>query len=740
MSEFPSDWPGEGPIDLQVHDLPHGSSSTEWWYVNTHLETSDRRKLSVFAAFFRVLTGRDEVTKAPEYAHSVTWAITDVDRKRYFATGFVDKRAPQLGLERVDRGEGTKDNRLRRALKEMLVRGRVPYPDRMFEGDVFVSRRSLELDFDGTTFKRLEDGRYELHLKDAAQRTGASLVFAPEKPVARHGDNGVVKSIAGEDMFYYFIPRCGVTGSVTLDGVTAEVGRGQGWYDHEFGRHGELHKEKRDIIWNWASVQFEGGSELTAFSLTDRSTGASAGSWAVLVRPDGQFRTTQQMTFTPGETWRSTRTFFEYPVHWRLEVPDFGLSLKIDASFEDQEFISLISKPAFWEGRCTVTGTQDGAAATGLGYIEISNVAELNTLDDFFGAVGREVRKSVNNVIPFSPSFEKVRDLIGGPHRPGYMDGVDVDQFERTMIKPVREITDRGGKSWRSYAALACCDVVGGDSRKYVHWLALPEFLHVGSLIVDDVQDKSTIRRGGPTAHLMYGEPIALNAGTACYFMGQGLLTKGDLSNAQKLRLYDLYFEALRAGHAGQAFDLDGLASIMPAAVEQGDGAGLEKRVLGIHRLKTAAPAGALARMGALAGGGTDVQIEGLGNFFEAVGLAFQIMDDVLNLKGFRGDLKTRGEDISHGKVTMPIAKAIGALPLEERRWVWNTTNSRPEDPTVVAAVVEKLIACGALQSCEDQSAQLVEDAWARLSPLIEDSQPKLMLRAFGWYVLERHY
>src|SRR5207237_565922 len=144
---------------------------------------------------------------------------------------------------------------------------------------------------------------------------------------------------------------------------------------------------------------------------------------------------------------------------------------------------------------------------------------------------------------------------------------------------------------------------------------------HVGSLIVDDVQDRSEVRRGKPAAHVIYGDAIAINAGTACYFMGHGLLRGSDVSNAVKLRLYDTYFEALRAGHAGQAFDIDGLDSEMPKIVEQGDGSYAERRVLAVHRLKTAAPAGALARMGALVGGGSEEQIEGVGQFFESVGL-----------------------------------------------------------------------------------------------------------------------
>jgi geranylgeranyl pyrophosphate synthase len=304
----------------------------------------------------------------------------------------------------------------------------------------------------------------------------------------------------------------------------------------------------------------------------------------------------------------------------------------------------------------------------------------------------------------------------------------------------VREITDRGGKAWRSYAALACCEVVGGDSRKFSHWLAFPELMHTGSLIVDDVEDKSTIRRGGPTAHLKYGEAIALNAGTAAYFLGEQLLTRSLLSDADKLRIYDLYFQALRAGHAGQAIDLDGLSCDVPAALDWGDLDVLEQRVLAIHRLKTAVPAASLARMGAIAGGGTPEQVEGLGTYFDSLGLAFQIIDDVLNLRGFEGDLKQRGEDITHGKLTLPLVKAFGRLDADARWALWNTVAAHPSDPAVVAGAIERIEQCGALDACVTQARELIESAWRRLDPLIDESQSKVMLRAFGWYVLERHY
>jgi geranylgeranyl pyrophosphate synthase len=308
------------------------------------------------------------------------------------------------------------------------------------------------------------------------------------------------------------------------------------------------------------------------------------------------------------------------------------------------------------------------------------------------------------------------------------------------MPSSVRDITDRGGKSWRSYAALACCDIVGGDSRKFVKWLAMPEFMHVGSLIVDDVQDRSDVRRGGPTVHRVYGDAHAINSGTAAYFMGQKLLASDEVSHADRLKLYDLYFEALRAGHAGQALDIEGFDDVVDDAVERGDGLALEHRILAIHRLKTAAPAAGLARMGAVAGGGTTAQIDAVGDFFEGLGLAFQIIDDVLNLRGFGRGLKATGEDITAGKVTLPVAKAIAALPLPRRRWLWQTLRSKPQDAAVVGEVIAAIEQCGALDACVAQAHALVESAWQRFDPLVEDSFPKLVLRAFGWYVLERHY
>ncbi len=593
-------------------------------------------------------------------------------------------------------------------------------------------------------------------------------MFEPQKRPVRHGDDGVVRGSDSERMFYYFIPRCRVSGSLTSGGTKLNVAQGQGWYDHEFGYKpdGAMDSDEDDVLetttdllalaerqearrakkendaigWNWLSAQLDDGTDVTVYPLVKVKTNESAGAWAVVIDPQGNRSLHHDLSFEPLEHWQSTQTFFDYPVRWRCEIPQAGIELDVRATLEDQEFITLVSKSSFWEGRVQVEGRLQGKDVQGTGFVERSGFTHFDDLDSYFQAVGRVVRKSIREVIPLEPTYQQARDLIGTPTRDHYMDGMDLKQLGRTLIRPIREITDRGGKGWRSYAALTCCDIVGGDSRRFVRWLALPEMMHVGSLIVDDVQDKSVVRRGGPTAHTIYGEPQAINSGTAAYFLGIHLINTASLSDRDRVRTYELYFEALRTGHAGQAIDLDGFEDILPTIVESGDALDLERRVLTVHRLKTAAPAACLARIGAIAGGGTDQQVEALGGFFEAVGLAFQIVDDVLNLRGFKGDLKSRGEDVSHGKITLPVAKALSRLGLEERRTLREILAAKTTDPAEVRRVIDMLEECGAVEACATEARDMVEAGWRRLEPLIEDTLAKTMLRAFGWFVLERHY
>lgn len=743
LTIIPADWPSPGLIDLELHDRPHGSSTKEWWYLNTHLVAADGRQLSIFASFFRMAVGHDAATGQTTYAHSVAWALSDPATGRYLLTSLLDRSAPDVALRHLESGDAIYDPRVRRALREILRRGEVPLPDRLFSREVQIAEDRLTLDFDGNRLARRDDGSYDLRLVAPQHGLACALRFTLEKPVVRHGDDGVVRGASNEDMFYYFSPRCHVEGTLTLDGSEQGVS-GSGWYDHEFGRMehattGDL--AQGTVAWNWVSAQLDNGCEISAYDLFDvRRGGESCGRWAILIGPDGLPNQYDDFVFTPLEAWVSSRTFNSYPTRWRLAIPAADIELEVTAAFGAQEFITIISPPAFWEGRVELHGMMGGQPVAGPGFVERSGFDDSPDLGRFLHAVGRETQRVLAELLPLTPTKAEARRLLSGPASAHDLDGVDVGRTADVLIRPIRDILDRGGKSWRSYGLLASIDVVGGDSQPFMRWLAVPELLHVGSLIVDDVQDRSTVRRGGPACHLVYGEPLAINAGTAAYFLGQPLLHEVALPAATQVHVYNLYFEALRAAHAGQALDIAGLDHLMPEVIERGDSAKLEQQLLGIHRFKAAVPPRALARMGGHVGGGTDAQIAALSDFFEQLGVAFQIVDDVLNLRGFKGELKNRGEDLAHGKVTMPVAKAMGRLPLAERQTLWETIVGRPTDPAVIGGLIAQLEACGAVDACVMQAEALIESAWARLDPLVPPSFSKVMLRAFSWYVLERVY
>ncbi|HET9017883.1 MAG TPA: polyprenyl synthetase family protein [Thermomicrobiaceae bacterium] len=738
----PADWPAVGPIDLLAQDPPHASATSEWWYVNTHLETADGAAYSLFASFFRSVVDRDPATGAPRHAHSVTWALCDPVTGRYHANALVDPHSPEIIRRQVADGRWVGDDLLRQAILDVVEKGAVPLPDRLMARPADVESDTLRLDFDGNRLVKDRDGCYRLDLIDDERSVGACLTFEPAVPPIRHGDHGVVRGADDEDMFYYSIPWCRVAGTLTLEGRELPVRAGQGWYDHEFGRPrvldtGEVLRE--DIAWNWMALQLDGGRAVSVYELFDRR-GCDRGRWAIVVDPNGTPTRYDTFVLEPLEQWTSARTFREYPTRWRLAIPAAGLSLTVAAAFEGQEFITVIKPPAFWEGRVHVAGSLAGAPARGLGFVERSGFDPVERVDRFFGAVGRQVRRSVAELLPREPTPAQALRLVASERHAHYLDGLSIAQYARVVIDPLRDIIDRGGKAWRSYGLLACCDLVGGNPQEFMAWLAVPELLHTGSLIVDDVQDRSAVRRGGPSCHVVYGEPLAINAGTTAYFVGQVLLANSNLPAADQLRIYDLYFEALRAAHAGQAIDIDGHRELGMDAVELGRGELLERRVLAAHRLKSAVPARSLAMVGAILGGGTAEETGVAGDYFERLGLAFQIVDDALNLRGFERDLKTRGEDLAEGKLTLPVAKALSRLPLAERRQLWRTIADKPRDPDDVAAAIALVAESGALDACEEQARELVEDGWRRLDAQFPDSQVKLMLRAFGQYVLERQY
>jgi geranylgeranyl pyrophosphate synthase len=102
--------------------------------------------------------------------------------------------------------------------------------------------------------------------------------------------------------------------------------------------------------------------------------------------------------------------------------------------------------------------------------------------------------------------------------------------------------------------------------------------------------------------------------------------------------------------------------------------------------------------------------------------------------------LKEKGEDIRQGKVTLPIVLGLGSASPELRSWLWQTLQQKPQQPELVARMIATLERLGALDACAKRAQDIVSSSWAKLDPLLPESQFKIVFRAFSAFVLDRHY
>ncbi|MGH9323511.1 MAG: polyprenyl synthetase family protein [Vicinamibacteria bacterium] len=226
-----------------------------------------------------------------------------------------------------------------------------------------------------------------------------------------------------------------------------------------------------------------------------------------------------------------------------------------------------------------------------------------------------------------------------------------------TISRAVRYSLFAGGKRLRPALVLGAAEAVGGRIDEALPAAASFEMIHTYSLIHDDLpaMDDDSLRRGRPTSHVVFGEAIAILAGDALQTYAFSVLADppAPCRLPVELRLRAIAELASAAGAGGmvggQVFDLES------------EGRAVEARMVErIHRLKTGALIRAAARVGAIVGGGGEDAVERLTRFGEEAGLAFQIVDDILDVEGSASSLgKSAGKDARAGKATYPLLHGI---------------------------------------------------------------------------------
>ncbi|RJQ78762.1 MAG: polyprenyl synthetase family protein [Desulfobacteraceae bacterium] len=221
------------------------------------------------------------------------------------------------------------------------------------------------------------------------------------------------------------------------------------------------------------------------------------------------------------------------------------------------------------------------------------------------------------------------------------------------MLRPLEYAISAGGKRVRPILCISACIAVGGQARKAMPLACALEMIHTYSLIHDDLPalDNDDLRRGKPTCHIQFNEATAILAGDALLTMAFEVIAEAasDAPDPEaKLWLQILRSVSEAAGCRGM---IEGQARDLGF-----EGIKLNRNDLeSMHRLKTGALINASVHTGALIGMGSDQQIERLNDYAANIGLAFQVVDDILNVTGDASILgKAVGTDQSRQKNTYP--------------------------------------------------------------------------------------
>jgi len=341
------------------------------------------------------------------------------------------------------------------------------------------------------------------------------------------------------------------------------------------------------------------------------------------------------------------------------------------------------------------------------------------------------VDEEIERLLPRTVDDAYLGDFFGEPSHE-----YDARAVQDALSDPIWDLLDRGGKRWRAVVFLLLVEGFGEDPHDYLPYACIPEILHNGTIIVDDVEDEARKRRGDPALHHQHGVDIALNAGNAMYFIPLKILdhNSADLGAERRLSAYEMLTHELNRTHLGQGMDI--------CWHNQKEVTVGEDEYLEMCACKTGCLTRIVARLAAIVTGQSEAVESALARYAEDMAIAFQIGDDILDIKHTldqAGDFgKEFGNDIREGKKTlMVIHTAEEGAPAEVARLeeiLWTEDNDERE----ILEAIEIMQGAGSVEYARERAHELAVRARSHLDDLDLDPAAEQHLREFTTFVVER--
>jgi geranylgeranyl pyrophosphate synthase len=312
----------------------------------------------------------------------------------------------------------------------------------------------------------------------------------------------------------------------------------------------------------------------------------------------------------------------------------------------------------------------------------------------------------------------------------------NVDALDKTIAEPIWDFLDRGGKRWRPSLFLLVVDALGKNSENLRDFAIIPEVIHNGTIMIDDIEDDSKLRRGKPCTHILFGLDVAINAGNSMYYLPLLTLLKNrDKLTAEKSsRVYEIYTSEMINLSLGQAMDIAwhrGLADADSLT---------ETQYMQMCAYKTGTLARMAAKIAAVLCDASNDTVERLGQFAEALGIAFQIQDDVLDLtsRQFAEKKGGQGQDITEGKRSLIVIHTLEkAKPVDKKRLV-RILKMHTANPKLKDEAIRIMKRCDSIEYSTQLAKKLVAESWKEVDRLLSPSEAKEKLKAFAEHLVER--
>lgn len=313
----------------------------------------------------------------------------------------------------------------------------------------------------------------------------------------------------------------------------------------------------------------------------------------------------------------------------------------------------------------------------------------------------------------------------------------NLEAINRAVADPIWEFLERGGKRWRPFLFLLICEALGKNPEDFIDYAIIPEVVHNGTLMIDDVEDASELRRGKPCTYKIYGLDIAINAGNTMYYLPLlPLIVNRDKISPKKLaRLYEIYVQEMINLSLGQAMDIAWHKGLANADALN------EEDYLQMCAYKTGTLARMAAKMAAVLADAGDELVEKIGFFAESIGVAFQIRDDILDLVGeeFAQRKGGLGQDITEGKRTLIVIHTLRVASPDDRRRLIEILKMHSSDQKVRDEAISIIKKYGSIEYAKNFARKIIEESWNNVKMLLPDSEAKEKLNAFAQFLIERN-